>query len=311
VTSPRTSSTRSTRVALAQIDPRLGEIDANLSLHLDAVRAATREKARVVVFPELSLTGYLLRDQVPEVALRADDRRLAPLLRASAKIDVVFGMVEETSGHLFHNAALYLSRGRVVHVHRKIYLPTYGMFDEGRDFAPGRVLRRFDTTHGRAGMLICEDLWHPACAWLLAADGAEIFFVLSSGPSRGTRPGRGLTSVAVWHDLVRVTAQFQTAFVVYVNRVGFEDGLHFGGGSAAVDPFGRILVELPAVDTGLAVAEFDGEVLRRARLSYPLLRDDDLELAHRELLRVRAQRTAIPEADLDAPVGGRRRREGR
>lgn len=302
---------RSFRVALAQIDPHLGEIESNTGLHIDAVRAAKREKADVVVFPELSLTGYLLRDQVPDVALRRDDRRLAPLLRASAKIDIVFGMVEETPGHAFHNSAVYLSRGRVVRVHRKLYLPTYGMFDEGRDFAPGRALRRFDTSHGPAGMMICEDLWHPSCAWLLAADGAQILYVLSSGPSRGTRPDRGLTSVAVWHDLIRVTAQFQTAFVVYVNRVGFEDGLHFGGGSAAVDPFGRSLAELPAIESGLAVAELNAEVLRRARVSYPLLRDDDLELAHRELLRVRAERSGIAENVLDAPIGGGRRPRGR
>lgn len=302
---------RNFRVALAQIDPRLGDLERNLGLHADAIRTARRADAEVVVFPELSLTGYLLRDQVPDVALQPDDRRFRTLARASSDIDVVLGLVEESSDHRFHNAALYLSRGRVVHLHRKVYLPTYGMFDEGRDFAAGESLRRFDTAHGPAGMLVCEDLWHPSCAWLLAADGAEVLYVLSSGPSRGARPDRGITSVAVWHDLLRVTAQFQTAYVVYVNRVGFEDGLHFGGGSTVVDPFGRTVVEMTTEEPGVTVGDLDGEVLRRARVSYPLLRDDDLELAHRELLRVRAGRYRLPEGVLDSPSDGRCRPNGR
>src|SRR6185503_20863567 len=117
------------RVALAQIAPRLGELDANLALHLEAIQRARRQGAGLVVFPELSLTGYLLRDDVPEVALRIEDPRLARLLRASRDIDVVLGLVEESPGHRFYNAAAYLSGGRVLHVHRKVYLPTYGMFD--------------------------------------------------------------------------------------------------------------------------------------------------------------------------------------
>jgi predicted amidohydrolase len=302
---------RNFRVALAQIDPRLGDLERNVALHADAIRTARRAGADVVVFPELSLTGYLLRDLAPDVALRPDDRRLRGIVRASSDIDVVVGLVEESPEGRFHNAALYLSRGRVVHVHRKLYLPTYGMFDEGRDFAAGATLRRFETSHGPAGMLVCEDLWHPSCAWLLAADGAEVLYVLSSGPSRGTRPGRGITSVAVWHDLLRVTAQFQTAYVVYVNRVGFEDGLHFGGGSTVVDPFGRTVVDMATEETGLGMADLHAEVLRRARVSYPLLRDDDLELAHRELLRVRAARYRVAESVLDPHAAGPRRKKGR
>jgi predicted amidohydrolase len=283
------------RVALAQIAPKLGDLESNLDLHLDVIRRAGREKARVVVFPELSLTGYLLRDQVPEVALTPSSKIYRALLRASREIDVVFGFAEEAPGYKFHNAAAYLSKGRTVHVHRKVYLPTYGMFDEGRDFAPGDLVRSFDTPHGPAGLLVCEDAWHPTCAWLLVQDGAEILFVLSSGPTRGAKPGRGITSLPVWHDLLRTTAQFQTSFVVHVNRVGYEDGLNFGGGSLAIDPFGRSVAALPALDAGMAVAELDPEVLRRARAAYPLLRDENLELVHREIARIRQERFQIPD----------------
>jgi predicted amidohydrolase len=268
------------RVALAQIAPRLGDLEANLSLHLETIQRARRKGASLVAFPELSLTGYLLRDDVPDLALRVDDRRLGRLLKASRDIDVVVGLVEEGPGHQFHNAAAYLSGGRVLHVHRKVYLPTYGMFDEGRDFAPGDRFRSFETPFGPAGLLVCEDAWHSSASWLLAQEGAEVLLVLSSGPTRGARPRqKDVSSVAVWHQLLRTTAQFLTTFVLYVNRVGYEDGLNFGGGSIAVDPFGREVAALPALEPGLAIAELDPVVLRRARTAYPLLRDEKLDLS--------------------------------
>ncbi len=291
------------RVALAQIAPKLGNLDANLDIHIDAIRRASREKAALVVFPELSMTGYVLRDQVAEIALTPKASAFRRLLREAKGIDLVFGYAEEAPGHRFHNAAVYASGGRAIHVHRKLYLPTYGMFDEGRDFARGELVRAFEARHGRTGLLICEDAWHPTSAWLLVQDGAEVLIVLSSGPTRGARPGRGVTSLGVWHDLLRTTAQFQTSFVVYVNRVGYEDGLNFGGGSIAIDPFGRSLATLESLTPALTVAELDAEVLRRARAAYPLLRDENIELVHRELSRIRQERFALP-----APGRGRKAR---
>jgi len=288
------------RVALAQFAPKLGDLESNLDLHEEAIGLARREKAGVVVFSELSMTGYVLRDQVQDVALTRKSPLFKKLLRASSATDLVVGFVEEAEGHRFHNATAYLSRGQVVHVHRKVYLPTYGMFDEGRDFSPGEVIRAFNTRNGPAGMLICEDAWHPASAWILVQDGAQILFTLSSGPTRGAKPGRGVTSLPVWHELLRTTAQLQTSFVVYVNRVGYEDGLNFGGGSIAIDPFGRTVATLPALASGVVVAELDGEVLRRARAAYPLLRDENLELVHREVTRIRRERFQLPEP---APPG--------
>ena len=285
------------RVALAQIAPRLGDIEANLERHAAAVKTARAEKAGVVVFPELAMTGYLLRDQVPDVALSESSRPFKALLALSRSVDIVTGLVLEGPGHAFYNAAIYASQGRVVHVHRKVYLPTYGMFDEGRDFAAGELVRAFDAPFGRAGMLICEDAWHPTCAWLSVLDGAATLFIPSCGPTRGAKPGRGITSLPVWHDLLRVTAQFQTAFVVYVNRVGYEDGLNFGGGSMAIDPFGRTIASLPALDEGLAVAELSPEVLRRARTVYPLLRDENVDLVSRELERLRRHRFELPDPE--------------
>jgi len=292
------------RVALAQIAPALGDLERNLALHVERADQAADEGAGVVVFPELSLCGYLLRDQVPEVALARESPLMARLAAISRRIDVVAGFVEESRDHRFYNTAGYFSDGRLIHLHRKLYLPTYGMLDEARDFAAGHILRPFESPHGTAGILVCEDLWHPTSPWLLAQEGAEVVFTVSSSPTRGARPGREVTTVAVWRQLLQVTAQFQTTFMVYVNRIGCEDGLTFGGGSVVVDPFGRVVAELPALEDGLLVAELDGDALRRARAAYPLLRDERLDLVHRELERIRRKRYELPLGhDESGPVG--------
>ena len=127
-----------------------------------------------------------------------------------------------------------------------------------------------------------------------------MLLVLSSGPTRGARPRqKDVSSVVVWHQLLRTTAQFLTTFVLYVNRVGYEDGLNFGGGSIAVDPFGREVTALPALEPGLAIADLDPEVLRRARTAYPLLRDEKLDLVRRELDRLLVRRYDLPGGEME------------
>jgi len=267
---------RDIRVAMAQIAPRLGDVEANLETHLEIAGKARAAGCDLVVFPELSLTGYLLADQVPEVALQLDDPRLETLRHASLECDLLVGLVEDAPGHRFHNVAAYFSGGRLIHTHRKLHLPTYGLFQEGREFAAGDRVRHVQTRWGPAGVLVCEDLWHMPCAWLLAQ------------------------SNAVWRELLQTTAQFQTTWMVYVNRVGCEDGLTFGGGSLLVDPFGRVAHEAPALDEDFAVIEIKDEILRRARTVYPLLRDENIELVQRELERLRRLRYDLPRpADVE------------
>jgi predicted amidohydrolase len=293
---------RNLRVALAQIAPRLGDLQANLGIHIDWIDRARGAGADLVVFPELSLTGYHLSDQVLEVALVRDAEPLHRLQQASREIDLVVGFVEDAPGHRFFNSAAYYSGGVLKHLHRKLYLPTYGMFQEGREFAAGETLRAFDTPHGPAGLLICEDLWHSTTGWLLAQQGAELLLTLGNAPTRGTRSGSGITSIEIWRDLVRTSAQFQTSYLVFVNRVGCEDGLTFGGGSLVVDPFGRVVSELPALEEGLATIDLSADVLRRARAVYPLLRDANLELVDRELGRLRRRRYQLPTDEERPPV---------
>jgi predicted amidohydrolase len=290
---PRGSWSRA-RIALAQFEPVLGDVEANVSRHLAWCRRAMARRADLIVFPELSLTGYLLQDLVSEVAMSLDaPRPIQPLLSVSRRIPMVVGLVEESGDHRYYNSALFLAGGRVSHVHRKVYLPTYGMFDEGRFFAAGDRLEAFATPFGRMGLLICEDLWHPAAALVLAQDGADCLLVISAGPTEGIDRRRGLIGQSSWRDLVKVTAQTQTLFVAYANRVGFEDGVNFAGGSLIFDPLGESITEGPILEERLVIGDLDGSTLRRARTLYPLLRDERLPVVTREMERL----LAIPPAD--------------
>jgi predicted amidohydrolase len=273
------------KVALVQMAPALGDFDRNLQTHLRWLETPEAKEADLVIFPELSLTGYLLQDLVAEVAIPlAEDRTLAPLLDAAGDRDVVFGLVERSSGFLFYNAAVYASRGRLVHVHRKVYLPTYGMFDEGRYFAAGRRFQAFDTRFGKLGLLICEDAWHLSSPYLLALQGAHTLLVLSGSPGRGLAvKGAEAASVQAWERVGKVLSQFLTVHWAYVNRVGYEDGLAFAGGSYVADPFGELLLDGAQNAEAIYRADLPLSSLRRARTLTPLIRDEKADLVLRNL----------------------------
>ncbi len=284
------------RLALAQIRPALGDLDRNLALHLDYIERAAADGADVVVFPEQSLTGYFLSDLVPDVALPRDDARLDPLREASRKLDVIFGFVEETTDHRFLPAAGYLHDGEFVHVHHKVYLVTYGLFDEARDLAGGGAVRAFDSRFGRKSMLICEDLWHPTTASIAAADGADVIYGLSSSPGRGVAGGSNeLGSAETWRAMNRLYATLHVCYVVHCNRVGFEDGVNFWGGSEVVGPDGEVLVRAPDFDEALVFATLTDAPLRRQRTRLPLRRDENVTLNGLEFARIAAQRHRLDD----------------
>src|SRR5574341_26560 len=173
------------RIALAQVYPRLGDLDRNFELFRQNIQEAIREKAQLIVFPELGLTGYFLRDMVSAVALRKNSKLLKEFIQLSKKISICLGFVEETDSVEFFNAAAYIEKGEILHIHRKVYLPTYGMFDEQRYFSHGKSIRSFKTQFGNVGMLICEDLWHPTSVQIMVQDGARLILSISSSPGRG------------------------------------------------------------------------------------------------------------------------------
>jgi len=277
-------------VAVAQISPRLGDVDANLAMYEERVRAARAAGAALVVFPELSLTGYFLKDMVSTVALRLDApevNRLRALSRGGA---LLAGLVEETPDYRFYNSAVYFEDGEITAVHRKVYLPTYGLFDEGRYFARGECLRAFDTQLGRAATLICEDMWHPSTVYVAALDGALTVFCPSTSPLRGISDGQEQDNNARYWELLNATyAQTFSLFIVYANRVGFEDGVGFWGGSEIVDPNGARLAKAKYYEEDLIVAEINLKHARRQRVASPLLRDENVDLTINELLRIRGR----------------------
>jgi len=278
------------RVAICQISPVLGDPPRNLDLHLQHIEAALHRNAELIVFPELSLTGYFVRDMVPDVAMRAGGPEIARLIEAAGPAGLVLGMVEESSEHRFFNAALYAEGGQVTHVHRKVYLPTYGLFDESRYFAPGGRIEAFDTARfGRVGILVCEDLWHLSAAAVMQAEEIDMLICIANSPARGVE-GPNINTAETYEQLVKTLAQLLGATVVLVNRVGFEDGLCFWGGSMAVGPDGKTIAQAPLFDEGLTIAAFDPADLRRQRLIAPLARDERLLLTIEELNRIKRQR---------------------
>ncbi len=244
----------------------------------------------MIVFPELSLTGYFLRDFVPDVALAADAPELEHLARAAGPAALVLGFVEESSRHSFYNAALFAEAGERLHVHRKVYLPTYGLFEEQRYFAAGNRLRAFDSPLlGRVGLLVCEDFWHLSAVTVMQAEEIDVLICISNSPARGVA-GERVATADTYERMAKTYAQLLGALVIVVNRVGFEDGLCFWGGSLVVGPDGETLAQAPQLDPALVVAEFDPAKLRQARLTTPLARDEQLLLTCEELARIRRRR---------------------
>ena len=279
-------------LALAQIATKLGDVEANLEKHLAYIREAQAQGADLVVFPELSLTGYVVQDLTPWVAHRptVEDAIFRPLLEASRRIDMVVGFVDEDPRNRFYIAAAYLSEVRVVHVHHKVYLPTYGLFDEGRFFAWGDAVRAFDTRFGRMGILICEDFWHASPPYLLWLDGADVLLFTSASPGRGLTEAPQLESARWVEHINRAYASLFTVFVAHSNRVGFEDGLNFWGGSTVFAPDGGLLAQAAYFEEALLLHEVDLRELHRVRARLPLLRDERTALMQRELERILTRR---------------------
>jgi len=279
-------------VAVAQISPRLGDIAANLESYEEQMRAARGLGADLVIFPELSLSGYFLKDMVSTVAVRLDSPEVAQLRRLSRGRGLIAGLVEETDDFRFYNSAVYFENGEIVHVHRKVYLPTYGLFDEGRYFARGDGIRSFSTRHGRAAMLVCEDMWHPSSVYIAALDRAVMLYCPSTSPLRGITDGQEKDNNArYWELLNAMYAQTFSIFLVHANRVGFEDGVGFWGGSEILDPTGRSLAKAKYYEPDLIAAEINLKAARRQRIASPLLRDEDIDLTINELMRIRGRET--------------------
>ena len=273
------------RVALAQVDCVLGDVATNVRRAQETIARTRADGADLVVFPELSLTGYALGAVTEDVALDLRDPTVTALAAAADGVAVVIGLVESGRVHN-HNSALYLEEGRIVHVQRKTHLPTYGRWEEHKHFNPGRALRAFDTGLGRLAMLICNDAWQAPLAYIAAHDGARMLIVTACSSleaAAGTDPAELERD---WADLLRFHARFLQAWVVFVNRAGEEVGVRFWGGSRVVDPWGQVVAQAPRGEPAVVYADLDVGAVRRRRREMPLLKEPRLELIRREVDRL-------------------------
>lgn len=267
------------RVALGQFAPRLGDVDGNLARMTAIIDAAAAGGADLTVFPELSTHGYALGATDPTSCLAAGDPRLTGL--GAGGTDVVAGF-HEAGGIRRYNSAAYLTAAGVVHTQRKLYLPNYLTWEEKKHSSPGQDLRAFDTRFGRFATLICNDAWQPALPWLAAQDGAEVILIPTNSAvpaATGDVEATGdVDTVGYWSMLLTFIARMSQCWVVFVNRVGNENGARFWGGSKVLDPAGAVVAEAPLWREETVVAELDVPAAATARRRLPLLAEARLGL---------------------------------
>lgn len=275
------------RIVLAQISPYLGDVEKNFRLHLKYIEKAKKKNADLIIFPELSLTGYTLKDLVENVALNHEKDRFFGQLKALSKdISIVLGFVEEKERGLFYNSGAFLSRGKILHVHRKVFLPTYGMFEEGKYFGQGKNFNTFTTPYGNTGMMICYDFLHYSASYCLFAGGTEIIIVISAAPGRGISDKEFYTTSHMWELMGKTISRFSSAFLVYCNRTGFEDGKFFAGGSFIYNPAGELIAKASYVDEDFLIKEINLDEIRTIRKKWPYKRDDKPEIILEVLKRI-------------------------
>ncbi|WP_338698867.1 nitrilase-related carbon-nitrogen hydrolase [Streptomyces sp. Q6] len=273
------------RVALAQTDCALGDVDANLATARDQLDQAAAQNADLVVFPELSLHGYHLGALNTDTSIAADDPRLLALTTPDSGPDVLVGFHEHTSLRAYNTSAYYAG-GALLHSHRKLYLPNYLAWEERKHVSPGQHLRAYDLPggRGRAATLVCNDAWQPVLPWLAVQDGAEVVVVPAN--SAATLDPEAMDTGLYWDTLLAYTAKMLQCWVVFVNRVGNENGASFWGGSRVVDPRGTVVAQAPQWEPGLVTVDIDVHEARRQRRAVPLVAEARLGLIDREVRRL-------------------------
>lgn len=267
------------KLRIVQSDCTLANFEENLERHIIAIEAAIRDGAEAIAFPELSLTGYNVQDAAQDMAMHIDDRRLDPLRALSRDICIFCGGIELSDDYGVYNAAFMFEDGEGRSVHRKIYLPTYGMFEELRYFSAGRQIETVNSRRiGKVGVAICEDFWHMSVPYLLAHQGAKLLLVLMSSPLR-LSPGAGVPAiVAQWQTIASTSAFLLSCYVACVNRVGNEDSFTYWGNSAVTAPDGSLAACAPMFSEHSFDAVIDYSVVKRVRLQSSHFLDEDTKL---------------------------------
>ncbi len=272
------------KLRIAQIDCTLANFDENLARHCALAEEAIREGADAIVFPELSLTGYNVQDAAQDIAMHIADARLNPLRELSRNITIICGGIELSDDYGVYNSAFMFEDGKAESIHRKIYLPTYGMFEELRYFSAGQQIQAVNSKRlGRIGVAICEDFWHVSVPYLLAHQGAKLLFVLMSSPLR-LSPGSGDPAIVTqWQTIASTYAFLFSSYVACVNRVGNEDSFTYWGNSSLTGPDGKVLAAAPLFEKHVVESVLDFAEIKRTRLHSSHFLDEDLRLISAEL----------------------------
>lgn len=276
------------RITLAQVDSRPGELEANVARAEQVIAEAASTGTDLVVFPELSLSGYTIGDLKEDISIPPDDERMVKLARAATKgAGVLLGFPEaQAHGLHIYNSAAYYEDGLLVHVHRKLFLPNYATFEERKHFLPGQSSRAFPIMGGRhrAATLICNDAWQPQLAYVATQDGALIL-LMPACSAQSIFPEK-YDSRSYWRGITRFYGRMFQLYVVFVNRVGTEGSLRFWGGSHVVDPWGEVIAEADEYQEQLLTVDIDLSQVRRRRRDIPLVREGRLGLLRREIDRL-------------------------
>lgn len=267
------------KLRIVQADCTLANFEENLERHIKAIETAIRDGADAIAFPELSLTGYNVQDAAQDMAMHIDDRRLDSLRELSRDICIFCGGIELSDDYGVYNSAFMFEDGAGRSVHRKIYLPTYGMFEELRYFSAGRQIETVTSRRiGKVGVAICEDFWHMSVPYLLAHQGAKLLLVLMSSPLR-LSPGQGVPAIVTqWQTIASTSAFLLSCYVACVNRVGNEDSFTYWGNSAVTAPDGSIAASAPMFSEHSFDATIDYSVVKRVRLQSSHFLDEDTKL---------------------------------
>lgn len=296
------------KVFACQIEPVLLDVKTNLEVVIDKIQEAREQGGDLVVFPELALTGYFVRERYHEAGLRMDSPEIQRLARATKGTAATVGFIEESPAMNFYNSALVAVDGEILFACRKLNLPNYGVFEERKFFSGGKRVMVFKHKGFTIAPFICNDLWHPALPYLGVAQKADIFLTMFNS-SRGSM-GDEFSNIESWSIINRFYSRVFGVYNVCVNRVGCEgfpdlrsdpdeltdpttkttviddSPFRFWGGSEIIDPFGQPIVSAELYEPEVISGVLSRDILRKKRIRLPYLRGDDPHFTYRELGRI-------------------------
>ena len=291
------------KVAVFQTEPKLLDVKANLDNIINKIFQGKKNGAELIVFPELALTGYFVRQKYHKVALRLDSHEISELVSATKGTAAVVGFIEESPAMNFYNSALVAVDGEIAYTYRKLNLPNYGVFEERKFFSPGKHIRVFKLNDFSIAVFICNDMWHPSLPYLGVTQKADIFVTIFNS-SQGSM-GTAFSNIETWSIINSFYSRIFGIYNICANRVGLE-GIHdirdevrddpserkgiepyqFWGGSEILNPFGKVMAKAKMYEEDDIYADLSRDILRQKRILLPYLRNDDPYFTHRELQRI-------------------------